>query len=79
MQLTDILGWVANIGFILGSFLIARKKVSGFAYFGIANGIYIWLGVLFKSSSIVAISVYLLAMNVYGIINWRKTQKENIK
>lgn len=75
MQFTDMLGWIANIGFILGAFFIAKKRVSGFYYLGGANVIYILMGILLKSSSIVAISVYLLAMNIYGIINWRRTNK----
>ncbi len=74
MQITDILGWLANIGFILGAYFIARKKVSGFYYLGGANVIYILMGILLKTTSISAISVYLLAMNVYGIINWRRNK-----
>ena len=74
MQLTDCLGWIANIGFIFGSFLIAREKVSGFYWFGLANLIYIFMGILLKTSSLSAISVYLLIMNVYGIIHWRKNK-----
>lgn len=72
MQLVDILGWIGNIGFILGSYLIARKKVSGFYYFGLANGMYVVIGLLLKTTSLSAISIYLFAMNIYGIINWRR-------
>ena len=72
MNFIDVLGWIGNIGFLVGPYLIARKKVSGFYYFAIANAIYIIIGMYLKTTSLTAISIYLLAMNVYGIINWKK-------
>jgi len=75
MQLTDMLGWSANIGFVVGSFLIARKKISGFYWFGLANAIYMVIGIMLNTTSLSAISVYLFAMNIYGIIHWRKNKR----
>ena len=76
MLVTDILGWIGNIGFISGSFLIARKRVEGFYTFALGNLLYIILGVLLRMTSLWAISCYLLIMNIYGIINWRKYEKK---
>lgn len=72
MQIIDILGWIGNIGFILGSFLIARKRIEGFFAFSLGNAMYVIIGIILKTSSLWAISIYLLVMNLYGIINWKR-------
>lgn len=66
----DILGWIGNIGFIVGSFLIARRDIKGFYFFGLGNLLYLFVGLFTGIYSLVLISIYLLTMNIYGIINW---------
>ena len=75
MQLVDILGWIGNIGFIFGSYLLAKRKVSGFYCFAFANTLYIISGFLAHLTSLSLISIYLVSMNIYGIINWNNTNK----
>ena len=76
MQLVDIIGWIGNAGFIVGSYLIAKKRIEGFYAFGLGNALYIILGIILNTSSVWAISIYLLVMNLYGIIHWRKNNEK---
>ena len=78
MNIIDILGWIGNIGFILGAYLIARKNTLGLYAFGMANLIYIIVGLMTQITCLWAISIYLLSMNIYGIINWQKNNKDKI-
>ncbi len=68
----DLIGWIGNIGFLLGAILIARKKIAGFYYCGVANMLYIAVGLLLHLHSITVLSIALIFANVYGIYNWRK-------
>jgi len=56
------LGW--NIGFIIGSYLIAKRKVSGFYCFAFANTLYIISG-FFSSSYKFIFDFYLFSKYEY--------------
>jgi len=72
MNIINMLGWIGNAGFIIGSYLIAKRKIVGFYFFSVANSLYIIIGFMSKIPSLWAISCYLVIMNVYGIITWKK-------
>lgn len=72
MELIDILGWISNLGFIIGAYLIAKKRVEGFYALALANFGYLIVGIISQITSLWGISVYLLMVNFYGIWNWKR-------
>ncbi|KKM94780.1 hypothetical protein LCGC14_1194920 [marine sediment metagenome] len=66
----DILGWIGNIGFILGAILIAKKNKNGLLCNIIANIPYVIIGILTNLSSLLCISIILIGINLIGYIRW---------
>ena len=76
LMITDILGWIGNIFFILGSFLLANKKPIPCCITNIVgNGIYIIVGIMLHTTSLWCISIFLLILAIYGIYTWSKNEK----
>jgi len=52
LMFTDILGWIGNIFFVLGAFLLAKKRPIPCCITNIVgNGIYIIVGILKKETT----------------------------
>ena len=76
MTLGDSLGWIANIGFIVGAIELTKRKKIGFIYQLIANLICMVVGIILELTSLIAISIVLMAINFKGYIDWRKSELE---
>ncbi|MFH1248936.1 MAG: hypothetical protein V1660_02185 [archaeon] len=68
----DMVGWASNIFFVLGAILIARKNKLGFYANIVGNSGYVIQGIMLGITSIGAISVMLVCLNIYGLIYWGK-------
>lgn len=69
---TEFLGWTANIFFIFGAYFLARRNARGFVANAIANIFYAVQGLIMVNPSLMALSVLLTAINLYGRSKWRK-------
>ncbi len=67
----DILGWIGNIGFILGAILITKKNKFGLLCNVLANLAYFVIGIYTTLSSLLCISVILIIINIIGYFKWR--------
>jgi len=77
LMFTDILGWIGNIFFVLGAFLLAKKRPIPCCITNIVgNGIYIIVGILLHITSLWSISIFLLFLAIYGIYTWSKNEKK---
>lgn len=76
--MVDLVGYFANIFYVLGVILLAHKNKLGFVCCFIANSSYIVVGILSNLSSIIVISVILDILNVYSYIKWAKEEKFKI-
>lgn len=76
MTLIDLLGWIGNIGFLLGAVYIARNKKVGFYWQIEGNVFYLIQGHLLHIPSLQVLSFILILVNVYGIYYWNN-KKEN--
>lgn len=68
----QILGWIGNIGFLLGAYLLAKRNAHGFSMQIIANFLYILQSILMNNYSLLWLSIMLIIINIYGFYQWRK-------
>ena len=66
------IGWIGNGFFIIGAMFLTHKNINGWYCNLFGNLCYIIQGFLIGLNSLWAISVFLLLINLYGIINWKK-------
>ena len=67
----DIIGWIGNFGFIIGTTLIAMKyPVEGQLFNIIGNVLYAYVAIKTKLPSLIALSVFLAIINISGVIYW---------
>ena len=72
MTTADILGWIGNVGFLLGAVYIARNNKTGFYWQIQGNILYLFQGHILHLTSLVILSAILIVINVYGIYHWNK-------
>ena len=70
MDLADALGWIGNIGFLAGMPLLSYRKKSGFLGCLMGNTFYFFQAILTGVWSLLALSVILGGINIFGYINW---------
>jgi len=73
----DIIGWIGNLGFIVGCALLAKGSIKGWYLNFFGNLCYVAQGIMKTTPSLTALSLYLMVINIVGIISWKK--KENDK
>ena len=71
-QITGIIGWLGFALVSMGYYFNAKKKLYCFFIWGIGNAIYILYGFIISAPPIIAMSVFVLGMNIYGDLNWVK-------
>lgn len=75
----DILGWIGNVGFLVGAIYLTRcKPVASQAFNIFGNLFYAWYAWLLPTPSLVVLSFLLIMLNIYGIYNWRKTHAKSV-
>lgn len=68
----DMIGWIGNIFFVYGVYVLGKKKISGFYANAIGNLAYVIVGIMKSTSSLACLSVLLIILNIMGILEWRK-------
>ena len=68
----EITGWMGLIFIILGYYFNAQKKLYCFYIWGLGNTMYFIYAILINSFQLVAMSIFILAMNIYGWAQWNK-------
>jgi len=66
----DHIGWIGNILFIIGALLLANKCKNGFWFNALGNILYIIQGFMTEMYSLFILSIFLIFINLYGILNW---------
>tara|TARA_B100000427_G_C15029328_1_gene386128 strand:+ start:237 stop:473 length:237 start_codon:yes stop_codon:yes gene_type:complete len=73
---TDLMGWVGFFFILLGYYFNAKKKLYCFSIWGFGNLIYFIYGYILEAMPIMAMSAFVLFMNIYGYYNWLKQEGE---
>ena len=69
----DIYGWIGNIGFLIGALLLAYRRPIGCMWWNImGNGFYVLTAYLANTPSLFWLSIILAAINIGGIVNWKR-------
>ena len=68
----EIVGWLGFLLILFGYYFNAKKKLYCFYVWGFGNIVYIVYGYIIDATPIMAMSVFVLMMNVYGYYNWEK-------
>lgn len=69
----DLVGWIGNIAYMAGSWYLAQRNPIVAQYFNMAGGVlYAIVGILSGIHSLWVLSVFLTALNAYGIWNWQR-------
>ena len=71
-QIVEILGWLGFALVSMGYYFNAKKKLYCFFIWGLGNAVYILYGFIISAFPIIAMSVFVLGMNIYGYLNWVK-------
>ena len=74
MAIYDILGWLGNIGFIVGAIALAKKSRYGFHWQIFGNAMYLIQAIFLNISSLLILSIILILINLYGIFHWKKEE-----
>lgn len=65
-----MIGWIANILFIVGVYVLGNKKRWGFIVNLIANGLYGAIGIQHSMWDLTAISFLMCALNLWNYWKW---------
>lgn len=71
-MLEQLYGWIANVGFLVGAILLAKKNIWGFHAQILANILYLIQSIIMKNYALLWLSIILVFINLYGIIKWSK-------
>ena len=71
----DGIGWLGFCLILLGYYFNAKKELYCFYIWGLGNTIYIGYGYIIDAIPIMAMSIFVLSMNIYGYLNWSKENK----
>ena len=71
-HIIDMIGWLGFILILLGYYFNARKKIYCFYIWGLGNVVYVIYGFIINAFPMMAMSAFVLIMNVYGYLSWVK-------
>ncbi len=71
-MIEQILGWLGNIGFLVGAVLLTRKNIHGWTAQIIANLLYAIQSYILDNYSLLVLSIILIFVNIYGCYSWTR-------
>ena len=74
MILYEIIGWISNLFFIFGVYLIAKKNINGFYCNILGNLLYAIQSTICSNYSLFFLSLGLIGLNIYSVFEWSKKE-----
>jgi len=68
--MTEIVGWLGFIFVLLGYYFNAKQKIYCFHIWGLGNVAFLIYAYLIDAPPQIAISVFVIGMNVFGYRQW---------
>ena len=72
----EAIGWVGFIFILLGYYLNAKQNINCFYIWGLGNILFMIYAFIISAPPQVAMSIFVLGMNVYGFLSWRNDGKK---
>ena len=69
-MLIELIGWLGFLFILLGYYYNARQKLFCFYFWGTGNILFLVYAFLINASPQIAMSIFVLSMNVYGYKQW---------
>jgi len=77
-MIVQILGWVANIFFVTGVWIIGDKNVKGFYLNALGNLFYAFQAPYTNNDPLFFLSMLLIIINLKGIYQWQFKKKHEL-
>jgi len=78
MPFTDIIGHIANFGFLYGAWALGKKRVSGWIAQALANVLYVIQSYHMANIPLLVVSIVLIGVNIYGYWSWTKKESKSV-
>tara|TARA_B100000287_G_scaffold433025_1_gene493722 strand:+ start:93 stop:317 length:225 start_codon:yes stop_codon:yes gene_type:complete len=72
----ESIGWIGFVFIMLGYYLNAKQNIKCFFIWGLGNILYLIYALLISAPPQVAISLFVLGMNIYGYLIWSNNDGE---
>ena len=73
-MIVELIGWLGTALIMLGYYLNARKYKTCFYVWGLGNIRFLIYSYLISGTPQVAVSIFVLGMNIYGYKQWSKDE-----
>ena len=70
----ELVGWLGFLFILTGYYLNAKQNINCFYIWGFGNILFMIYAFLISAPPQVAMSLFVLGMNVYGYNSWKKTE-----
>ena len=71
-MIVEGIGWLGFIFILVGYYLNAKQNIKCFYIWGVGNILFMIYAFIISAPPQVAMSVFVLGMNVYGYYSWKK-------
>ena len=69
----EMRGWIGFVFILMGYYLNAKQNIKCFYIWGLGNILFMIYALLISAPPQVAMSLFVLGMNVYGYNSWRNS------
>ena len=74
--MVEMIGWIGFVFILLGYYLNAKQNIKCFFIWGIGNILFMIYAFMISAPPQIAMSLFVLGMNVYGFLSWRNDGKK---
>lgn len=75
--ISEVLGWLGNIFFVVGAFIMAQRKRNAFIHQIIGNVFYVGQAYIMLNWSLGILSIGLIGVNIWSILNWKRIEAKS--
>ena len=71
-MIIEAIGWLGFLFILMGYYLNAKQNIKCFYIWGTGNVLFLIYAFIISAPPQVAMSIFVLGMNVYGYYSWKK-------